>query len=77
MENKKPFKRNRKPFNKIDNKKELINEVIYKTKEEGPQKLVDWQLKLKAISICMSNNNNKIIQEEVEKIYQDLINGGK
>ena len=77
MENKKPFKRNRKPFNKIDNKKELTNEVVYRTKEEGPQKLADWQLKLRAISICMDNHDNQIISEDVEKIYQDLIHRGK
>lgn len=77
MENKKPFKRNRKPFNKIDNKKELTSEVVYRTKEEGPQKLADWQLKLRAISICMDNHDNQIISEDVEKIYQDLIHRGK
>ena len=77
MENKKPFKRNRKPFNKIDNKKEIQDEVVYRTKDEGPHKLADWQLKLKAISICMSNHDNQIISEDVEKIYQDLIHRGK
>ena len=77
MENKKPFKRHRKPFNKIDNKKELTSEVVYRTKEEGPQKLTDWQLKLRAISICMDNHDNQIISEDVEKIYQDLIHRGK
>lgn len=77
MENKKPFKRNRKPFNKIDNKKELTSEVVYRTKEEGPQKMADWQLKLRAISICMDNHDNQIISEDVEKIYQDLIHRGK
>ena len=77
MENKKPFRRNRKPFNKIDNKKELTSEVVYRTKEEGPQKLADWQLKLRAISICMDNHDNQIISEDVEKIYQDLIHRGK
>lgn len=77
MENKKPFKRNRKPFNKIDNKKEIKDEVVYKTKDEGPHKLADWQLKLKAIAICMSNQDGKIISSEVEKIYQDLIHRAK
>lgn len=77
MENKKPFKRNRKPFNKIDNKKDLTSEVVYKTKEDGPQKLADWQLRLRAISICMDNHDNQIISEDVEKIYQDLIHRGK
>ena len=77
MENKKPFKRNRKPFNKIDNKKEIQDEVVYKTKDEGPHKLADWQLQLKAIAICMDNHDNQIINEDVDKIYQDLKRRGK
>lgn len=77
MENKKPFKRNRKPFNKIDNQKDIKDEVVYRTKDEGSHKLADWQLKLKAISICMSNHDDQIIAEDVEKIYQDLIHRGK
>ena len=55
----------------------LTSEVVYRTKDEGPHKLADWQLKLRAISICMDNHDNQIISEDVEKIYQDLIHRGK
>jgi hypothetical protein len=77
MEKKKPFKKDRKPTRKFDRTQETKGEVVYKTKETGPQKLADWQLKLKAIAICMSNQDGKIISAEVEKIYQDLIHRAK
>ena len=55
----------------------MKDEVVYRTKDEGPHKLADWQLKLKAISVCMSNHDGQIINEDVEKIYQDLMHRGK
>ena len=72
MENKKPFKKDRKPTKRIDRNHEVKDEVVYRTKDTGPQKLANWQLKLKAIAICMSNNNGKIISADVDRIYEEL-----
>jgi hypothetical protein len=73
----KPFKRNRKPFNKIETKKEYVDGIWYRTKEDGPKVFADWQLQLRAIAICMDNHDNQIINEDVDRIYQDLIRRGK
>lgn len=77
MEKKKPFKKDRKPTKRINKEQELKDAVVYQTKGDGKTKMADWQLKLKAISICMSNHDGHIIEEDVEKIYQDLIHRGK
>lgn len=77
MEKKKPFKKDRKL--KRENRRHIdtTGEIVYKTKDTGTNKLAAWQLRLRAISICMSNNKGHIIHEEVEKIYQDLIHRAK
>lgn len=58
----------KKPFNKY-NKKEEDRPRIWKS-SPAEKKLADWQLKLRAISICMSNG--KFTADEVEKVYQTL-----
>jgi hypothetical protein len=71
MERKKPFKR------KFDNKKEtkdLEDKVVYTTRQVGPVKLADWQLKLKAIADCMDEEGH-FDNEAVEARYQELIKG--
>lgn len=77
MEKKKPFKKDRKPTKRINKEQELKDAVVYQTKGDGKAKMADWQIKLKAIAICMSNNGGKIISTEVDKIYQDLIHRAK
>lgn len=69
------MRKNFKP--KKDSKDQSIDKVVYKTKLTGPRLYEDWQLKLKAISMCMSNNNGEIINSEVENIYQGLIHRTK
>ena len=69
MENKRP-RQYKKPFKKDDDQPK-----IWKSSPAG-KKFADWQVKLKAISICMSNHNGEVIAEDVEKIYQDLIHRG-
>ena len=73
MENKKRFKK--KPL--INKSNDLEDKVVYRTKEDKSAKKADWQLKLQAISICMSNHDGKIINSEVENIYQGLIHRTK
>lgn len=73
MDNKKRFKK--KPF--INKSKDLEDKVVYRTREDKSAKKADWQLKLQAISMCMSNHNGKIINKEVESIYQGLIHRTK
>lgn len=73
MENKKRFKK--KPF--INKSNDLEDKVVYRTKEDKTAKKADWQLKLQAISMCMSNNDGKIIDKDVESIYQGLIHRTK
>ena len=63
----------RKPFNKY-NKKEDDQPKVWKSSPAG-KKYADWQQKLRAISICISNKGT-IDNDEVEKIYQDLIHRG-
>ena len=63
----------RKPFNKY-NKKEDDQPRVWKSSTAG-KKFADWQQKLRAISICISNKGT-IDNDEVEKIYQDLIHRG-
>lgn len=63
----------RKPFNKY-NKKEDDQPRVWKSSPAG-KKYADWQQKLRAISICLSNKGT-IDNAEVEKIYQDLIHRG-
>lgn len=77
MEKKKPFKKDRKPKRENGRHIDTTGEIVYKTKDTGTNKLAEWQLRLRAISICMSNNKGHIIHEEVEKIYQDLIHRTK
>ena len=73
METRKRFKK--KPF--INKSNDLEDKVVYRTKEDKPAKKADWQLKLQAISMCMSNHDDKIIDSEVENIYQGLIHRTK
>ena len=80
----KPRRRYNNRFNKDkrtqENKridKQQENRIVYSTKEDGPAKKADWQLKLQAISMCMSNHDGKIINSEVEDIYQGLIHRTK
>ena len=73
MDNKKRFKK--KPF--INKSKDLEDKVVYRTREDKSAKKADWQLKLQAISMCMSNHNGKIINKEVENTYQGLIHRTK
>ena len=77
MEKKKPFKKDRKSKRENGRHIDTTGEIVYKTKDTGINKLAAWQLRLRAISICMSNNKGHIIHEEVEKIYQDLIHRAK
>ena len=48
------------------------NKIVYTTRAEGPEKLADWQLKLKAISACIAANG-EIINDWVENKYRELI----
>lgn len=73
MNNKKRVKK--KPF--INKSKDLEDKVVYRTREDKSAKKADWQLKLQAISMCMSNHDGKIINKEVENIYQGLIHRTK
>ena len=73
MDNKKRFKK--KPF--VNKSKDLEDKVVYRTREDKSIKKADWQLKLQAISMCMSNYDGKIINKEVENIYQGLIHRTK
>ena len=77
MEKKKPFKKDRKPIKWINKEQELKDAVVYQTKGDGKTKMADWQLRLQAIAICMSNKDGQIIKDEVDKIYQGLIHKGK
>lgn len=69
MENKRP-RQYKKPFKREDDQLK-----VWKSSPAG-KKFADWQLKLKAISICLSNKGI-IDNAEVEKIYQDLIHRDK
>ena len=73
IETKKRFKK--KPF--INKSNDLEDKVVYRTKGDRPVKKADWQLKLQAISMCMSNHDGEIINSEVENIYQGLIHRTK
>lgn len=73
MENRKRFKK--KSF--INKSNDLEDKVVYRTKEDKPAKKADWQLKLQAIYMCISNHDGKIIDSEVENIYQGLIHRTK
>lgn len=79
--NKKP-RYNQKPrFDKRKqddkNKKEVGDRVVYTTKTEGPEKLADWQLKLRAISDCFDKQDREDYKELVEARYQELLHKNK
>lgn len=76
MDNKRKPKRFKKPFNKIDSRKQE-DQVVFVSKPSRPEKPADWQLQLKAISMCMSLNEGQIISNEVDKIYNGLKHRGK
>lgn len=66
---------NKKPFNNRYNKKQEDDQPkVWKSSPAG-KKFADWQQKLRAISICISNKGT-IDNDEVERIYQDLIHRG-
>lgn len=69
--NKKKYINKRKPDG---NKKpeDLKDRIVYRTKETGPQKKADWQLKLMAISDILGlevDNFNKAVEQR----YQELL----
>lgn len=67
----------RKPLNKrkpVNNKnpKDLEDKVVYRTKETGPKKKADWQLKLMAISDVLDLEVEDF-NKAVEQRYQELL----
>jgi len=75
MEKRKP-KRFKKPFNKIDNKKQE-DVIVYVSKPSRAEKPADWQLQLRAIAMCMGLNDGQIISNKVDEIYNGLKHRGK
>ncbi len=71
MDNRRKPKRFKKPFNRIDNKKQE-DVVVFVSKPSRPEKPADWQLQLKAISMCMSLNEGQIVADKVDEIYNGL-----
>ena len=69
MEKQKKFRKYRN-YRQEDSKE---NKVVYTTRQEGPVKYEDWQLKLKAISACISTNG-EIIKDWVDNKYNELKN---
>ena len=65
-----------KPKKRINNtnKKAQDNEpkVVYRTRQEGPEKKADWQLKLMAIKDCYDKKDTDNFKELVEQRYQAL-----
>lgn len=71
MEHKRYNKKPRKPFYKP--KEETIEDkVVYRTKDDGPKKYADWQLKLRAIADIMGKDVEDF-NKAVEARYQELI----
>lgn len=72
MEQRKRYnKPRRKPvYNK--KKEDLQDVVVYRTKETGPQKKADWQLKLMAIGDVLGLEVEDF-NKAVEQRYQELL----
>ncbi len=64
--NKKRMNNNQKPTS-------LEDEVVYRTRIQGPLPLDDWQLKLKAISNCWDFWGKEEFDKKVEARYQELL----
>lgn len=65
----KPKKRFNKPNQKVQDNEPR---VVYRTRQEGPERKADWQLKLIAIRDCYDKKDTDNFEELVEQRYQAL-----
>lgn len=73
MENKRrPYKKPRQKFYNKPKEEPQADRVVYRTKDDGPKKYADWQLKLKAIADTMDRDVEDF-DAAVEMRYQELL----
>jgi len=65
-------KKPKKPFFNKPKEEVVENKIVYRTKDDGPKKYADWQLKLRAIADTMDLDVEDRAKA-VEMRYQELL----